>query len=108
MTKTEVIKTIDSGKIFSCRFVKQNGEVRYLRGRTGVRKYTDKDGNVHEVKGDATFTYLQKLGMKFKPEELGYRVVFDLGLREYRMINCITIIEFNKQSIGNFFIQETK
>jgi hypothetical protein len=99
MTKTEVIKTIDSGKIFSCRFVKQNGEVRYLKGRTGVHKYTDKDGNVHEVKG---------VGMKFKPKELGYRVVFDLGLREYRMINCITIVEFNKQSVGNFFIQETK
>jgi hypothetical protein len=48
------------------------------------------------------------VGMKFKPKELGYRVVFDLGLREYRMINCITIVEFNKQSVGNFFIQETK
>lgn len=100
MTKTEVMKTIDSGKIFSCRFVKQNGEVRYLRGRAGVRKYTGHDGKVYEVKG---------IGMKFKPKDMGYRVVLDLDKKEYRMVNTITIVEFNKQSVGNFFIQpETK
>ena len=100
MTKTEVINTIDSGKIFSCRFIKQNGEVRYLRGRSGVRKYTGHDGIVHEVKG---------IGMKFKPKDMGYRVILDLDKKEYRMVNTITIVEFNKQSVGNFFIQpETK
>jgi hypothetical protein len=96
MTKTEVMKTIDSGKIFSCRYVKQNGEVRYLRGRTGVRKYIGLDGKVHELKG---------VGMKYNPKQLGYRAVFDIDIREYRMVNTITILEFNRNKVGNFFIQ---
>jgi len=102
MTKTEIIKKIDSGKIFSCRYVKQNGEIRYLKGRTGVRKYIGRDGKVHEVKG---------VGLKFKPKELGYRIVFDTNIKEFRMVNTITLLEFNSQKVGNFFMQselETK
>ena len=99
MTKTEVLKHIDSGKFFSCKFVKQNGEVRTLRGRTGVRKYTDKNGQCHTIKG---------VGMKFKPKDMGYRVVLDLDKKEYRMINTITLIEFNREKVGQFFITENQ
>lgn len=99
MTKTEVLKHIDSGKFFSCEFVKQNGEVRYLRGRAGVRKFVGTDGELHEVKG---------VGMKFKPKDMGYRVVLDLDKKEYRMVNTITIVKFNNQSVGEFFIGQTK
>jgi len=99
MTKTEVLKHIDSGKFFSCKFVKQNGEIRTLRGRTGVRKYIDKNGECQTIKG---------VGMKFKPKDMGYRVVLDLDKKEYRMINTITLIEFNREKVGHFFITENQ
>jgi hypothetical protein len=99
LTKTEVIKQIESGKFFSCKFVKQNGEIRYLRGRSGVRKYTDKNGDCQTIKG---------VGMKFKPKDMGYRVILDLDKKEYRMINTITLIEFNRQPVGHFFITENQ
>ncbi len=98
ITKTKALEIIDSGKFFSCKFVKQNGEVRTLRGRTGVRKYIDKNGNCQTIKG---------VGMKYKPKDMGYRVVLDLDKREYRMINTITIVEFNKQPIGNFNLSKS-
>jgi hypothetical protein len=96
MTKTEVLNRINSGKIFSCKFVKQNGDIRFLRGRTGVRKYTNKNGEVCTLKGT---------GMSYNPKDMGYRVVFDIDKKEYRMINTITIIEFNREKVGEFFIQ---
>lgn len=96
MTKTEVLKHIESGKFFSCKFVKQNGETRYLRGRTGVKSYKDKNGKCQTIKG---------VGMKFKPKALGYRVVLDLDKKEYRMINTITIVEFNGKEVGEFFMK---
>jgi hypothetical protein len=99
MTKTEVLKHIDSGKFFSCKFVKQNGEVRLLRGRTGVRTFKDKNGECQTIKG---------VGMKYKPKDMGYRVVLDIVKKEYRMVNTITLIEFNGQPVGQFFITENQ
>ena len=98
ITKTKALEISDSGKFFSCKFVKQNGEVRTLRGRTGVRKYTDKNGKCQTIKG---------VGMNYKPKDMGYRVVLDLDKREYRMINTITIVEFNNQPIGNFNLSKS-
>jgi hypothetical protein len=86
MTKTEILKAIKSGRFFSCKFVKQDGTLRTLRGRAGVRRYKTKDGIVRELTGK---------GMKYDAKGMGYHVVFDLDKREYRMVNLITLVEFN-------------
>jgi hypothetical protein len=99
LTKTDVLNHIDSKKFFSCRFVKQDGTQRYLRGLSGVKKFKDKNGDIQTLKG---------VGMKFKPKDMGYRVVFDLDKREYRMVNTITILEFNGKKVGNFNLENTK
>lgn len=86
MTKTEILRAIKSGRFFSCKFIKQDGTLRTLRGRAGVRKFKDKDGLVRELTGK---------GMRYDAKSMGYHVVFDLDKREYRMVNLVTIVEFN-------------
>lgn len=96
MTKTEILKAIKSGRFFSCKFVKQDGTLRTLRGRAGVRRYKTKDGIVRELTGK---------GMKYDAKSMGYHVVFDLDKREYRMVNVVTIVEFNGVTINQSIIQ---
>jgi len=50
---------------------------------------------------------IKGVGMNYKPKDMGYRVVLDLDKREYRMINTITIVEFNNQPIGNFNLSKS-
>jgi len=63
------------GRIFSVTFIKKDGTIRRMAARLGVRK---------GVKG---------VGLRFKPEDKGLMVVFDMNKREFRMINLNTIIE---------------
>jgi hypothetical protein len=97
MTKTSILETIRSGRFFSCKFVKQDGSVRTLRGRAGVRKYKAKDGSVKTLTGK---------GMKYDAKGMGYHVVFDLDKREYRMVNLITLVEFNGVSLNTPDVQQ--
>ena len=76
--KQYIYKT--NGKIFSAVFIKKDGEKRKIVCKLGVKKY---------VKG---------VGLKYKPEELGYIKVYDMLYartvdpeRAYRLINEETL-----------------
>lgn len=90
MTKTKALQIIKSGKFFSCKFVKQDGTIRTLRGRSGVRRFKDQSGKLRELTGK---------GMKYDHKAMGYHVVFDLEKREYRMVNLVTIVQLNGQDL---------
>ena len=64
------------GKIFSCIFIKKDGEKRKLIGRIAVKK---------GIKG---------IGHKFNPQEKGLRTVYDMQKREFRFINLGAIKQF--------------
>ena len=81
MNKTQAIKTIRSGKIFSCEFTKKDGSVRKLNGRTGVK--SKKGGELN-----------------YSPSDQGYINVFDLKLRDYRTVNIQTLYKLNGKSVN--------
>jgi hypothetical protein len=90
MTKTEALAVIKSGRFFTCKFVKQDGSVRTLVGRSGVRKFKAKDGSIRELTGK---------GMKYDAKGMGYHVVWDSQKRDYRMVNLVTIVQLNGQDL---------
>jgi hypothetical protein len=74
-------KTLVGNKIFSVRFTKKDGSIRNLNGRLGVTKY------------------LSGVGLKYNPELLNMIPVFDLQIKEYRIVNLNTVdkIKCNKK-----------
>ena len=84
--KQYIYKT--NGKIFSAVFTKKDGEKRKIVCKQGVKKY---------VKG---------VGMKYKPEKLGYIGVYDMHYarfedpeRAYRLINEKTLEQIKIKGI---------
>lgn len=65
------------GKFISVTFVKKNGEVRKLHGRTGVTK--DLRGGVNKVVKDTN----------------SYITVWDKSKQEYRTVNLDTVSELH-------------
>lgn len=63
------------GKIFSVKFTKKDGSVRDMQCRRGVSK---------GVKGE---------GLKYDPDKYNLIPVYDMAVRDYRMINADTIQE---------------
>ena len=85
--KQYIYKT--NGKIFSAVFRKKDGEKRKIVCKLGVKKY---------VKG---------VGLKYKPEELGYIKVYDMiyarleaPKRAYRLINGDTLEQLKVKGIN--------
>ena len=85
--KQYIYKT--NGKIFSAVFRKKDGEKRKIVCKLGVKKY---------VKG---------IGLKYKPEELGYIKVYDMiyarledPKRAYRLINGDTLEQLKVKGIN--------
>ena len=63
-----------NGKIFSCIFIKKNGDIRKMVCRLGVKKH---------LKGGT---------LKYNPVEYNLLGVYDMEAKGYRMINFNTII----------------
>jgi len=69
--------TENKGKIFSVRFIKKDGTVRFMKCRTGV---------ISNLKGGQ---------LNYDAEAKGLKSVFDLACNGYRMINANTVYELN-------------
>lgn len=83
MNKKQAIAIIKSGKFFSCSFTKKDGSVRYLLGRSGVKKYLRPNSK----------------GRSYDPSELGYLSVYDLHSKDYRLVNLQTITIINGKKV---------
>lgn len=72
MENTMIEKILNSnGKIFTVEFIKQDGSLRTLNGRLGVKKYLK--------------------GGKCTVDQDQYIIVFDLQNKVYRAVNKFTI-----------------
>lgn len=79
--KREVImRAIESGKFFTIKFIKKNGDLRELNGRLGVKKH---------LKGGE---------LKYNPSKLNYIIVYDVVNKGYRTVNVDTVTELNSSS----------
>lgn len=70
-----MFKQLLGDKFFSVTFIKQNGELRKMQCRLGVRKH---------LKGGE---------LKHNPKELNHLIVYDVKKQAYRTINFDTIKE---------------
>jgi len=66
-----------NGQLFSCKWIKKGGEVRFGTFRLAETMSKDKTGK----------------GLAFDPAKKGLLVVYDTRKKAYRMINVSTIIE---------------
>ena len=73
-TAKEILKEMQSGKFFTCEFIKKDGSNRVINCRTCVQKYT---------KGK---------GMSFDPMAKSLLSVYDIQKKGYRFINLSTLI----------------
>ena len=66
----ELVSIVENseGKMLNLKTIKDNGELRSLTGRTGVRKGTN------------------GVGLKFDPSEKGLIVMWDKDIKEHRMV----------------------
>tara|TARA_R110001606_G_scaffold387079_1_gene551479 strand:+ start:45 stop:353 length:309 start_codon:yes stop_codon:yes gene_type:complete len=78
-----IMEAIKTGKFFTIKFVKKNGELRELNGRLGVKKH---------LKGGS---------LGYDPKTFNYIIVFDVVNEGYRTVNVDTVIELtcNKNKI---------
>ena len=93
MTTKELLKEMQSGKIFTAEFIKKDNTRRVINCRTGVQKYTNGKG------------------LNFDPMSKSLLPVFDLQKKEYRFINLSTIISVTikqkKYFINDLLINES-
>jgi len=75
---TDLIKG-SKGKFINVKFVKKNGDLRTMTGRTGV--YKSKHA---PLTGD---------GLKYNPDDYGLVGIFDAQNKGYRMVNINTLQE---------------
>ena len=80
----DAIEIIKSKRFFSAVFTKKDGTTRYIYGRYGVKKYLKPDAKPQA----------------YKPAERGYITVWDMQVKQYRLINTQTLISINHQSIS--------
>jgi len=83
MNKKQAIAIIKSGRFFSCEFTKKDGSIRYLLGRSGVKKYLRPNPKPQA----------------YNPQELGYLSVYDIQEKDYRLVNLQTLITINHKPI---------
>jgi hypothetical protein len=80
----DAIAIIKSKKFFSAEFIKKDGTVRYIYGRSGVKKHLKPNAKPQV----------------YKPAEMGYLTIWDMGKKEYRLINSQTIIKINGMEVS--------
>lgn len=83
MNKKQAIAIIKSSRFFSAEFIKKDGTVRYIRGRSGVKKYLKPNAKPQA----------------YKPAEMGYLTIWDMVKKEYRLINSQTITKINGKEV---------
>ncbi len=79
----DAIAIIKSKKFFSAEFIKKDGSVRFIYGRSGVKKHLKPNAKPQV----------------YKPSDMGYLTIWDMGKKEYRLINTQTIIKINGMEI---------
>lgn len=93
MNTKELIKEMNSGKIFTAEFIKKDNTRRVINCRTNVKKY---------VTGK---------GLSFNPTAKNLLPVFDLQKKQYRFINLSTLISVTikqkKYFINDILINES-
>ena len=93
MNTKQLLKEMQSGKIFTAEFIKKDNTRRKINCRTGVQKYS---------KG---------IGFKFNPISRNLLSVYDLQKKEYRFINLSTLISVTikqkKYFINDLLINES-
>lgn len=93
MNTQELIKEMNSGKIFTAEFIKKDNTRRVINCRTNVKKY---------VTGK---------GLSFNPTAKNLLPVFDLQKKQYRFINLSTLISVTikqkKYFINDLIIDES-
>ena len=85
LNKKSAIQIIKSRKFFSAEFIKKDGSVRYIYGRSGVKKYLNPNPKPQP----------------YSPSELGYISVYDMHKKSYRLINAQTLIKVNGMEVSN-------
>lgn len=83
MNKKQAIQIIKSGLFFSAEFIKKDGSVRTIRARSGVKKYLRPNAKP----------------CTYNPGELGYARVWDIEIKDYRLINLQTLTKVNQIKI---------
>ena len=93
MNTQELIKEMNSGKIFTAEFIKKDNTRRVINCRTNVKKY---------LKGGT---------LNFNPTAKNLLPVFDLQKKQYRFINLSTLISVTikqkKYFINDLLINES-
>ena len=80
---TDAIAIIKSKKFFSAEFIKKDGTVRKIYGRSGVKKHLKPDAKPQA----------------YKPAEMGYLTIWDMGKKAYRLVNTQTIVTINGMEV---------
>jgi hypothetical protein len=79
----DAIRIIKSKRFFSAVFTKKDGSSRYIYGRYGVKKHLKPNAGPQA----------------YNPSERGYITVWDMQVKQYRLINTQTITVINNQPI---------
>jgi hypothetical protein len=79
----DAIAIIKSKKFFSAEFTKKDGSIRKIYGRSGVKKHLKPDAKPQA----------------YKPAEMGYLTIWDMGKKAYRLVNTQTIITINGMEV---------
>jgi hypothetical protein len=79
ITTKQALEIIKSKKIFSAEFVKKDGSIRKIVGRTGVKKHLKPNAKPQA----------------YNPKERGYITIFDFQKKDYRLVNLQTLIRVN-------------
>jgi hypothetical protein len=83
ITTKQALEIMKSKKIFSAEFVKKDGSIRKIVGRTGVTKHLKPNAKPQA----------------YKPSERGYVTIYDFQKKDYRLINVQTLIKVNQTEI---------
>jgi len=70
-----------AGRFFACEFIKKDGSLRRMIGRMGGRRHGNGEG------------------LRLNPADRGLAVVWDAGVRGYRMINLETLLSLRCGSL---------
>lgn len=94
MNIKQLLKEMQSGKIFTAEFIKKDNTKRVINCRTKVSKY---------VKG---------VGLSFDPKAKNLLTVYDLQIKKYRFINLSKLISVTikqkKYFINDLLINDKK
>lgn len=82
-TTKNAIAIIKSKKFFSAEFIKKDGSVRFIYGRSGVKKHLKPNAKPQV----------------YKPSDMGYLTIWDMSKKEYRLINTQTITKINGMEV---------